>query len=61
VKLQESPLPFGKATDVDGSLHIDPHALQRRLVRDSHNIEIAAVLETDESPAKQVVDAGRKQ
>ena len=39
----------------------DPHALQRRLVRDRRHDQRAVVLEADEAAIEQVIDTGRQE
>ena len=58
---QKSPLAFGKAADVYEALRLDAHSLEGRLVSDRGDDEFPGILEADEAPVEQVIDAGRQQ
>lgn len=61
VKIQELPLPAGKAANVDSACHINAHPLQRRTVSDRRDDELAIVLETNEPAIEEMIDRGRQQ
>jgi hypothetical protein len=52
---------LGESANDDDVLRFDAHALQRRQVRDRGDDEVTGVLEADETPVEQVVDAERQQ
>jgi hypothetical protein len=59
MEVEKSPLALGESANVEDVLRFDVHALERRQVRDRRDDEVAGVLESDEGPVEQVVDAGR--
>jgi hypothetical protein len=61
VKVEKPPLTLGESADVDDALRLDTHALKRRHVCNRRHDEVAGILEADEAPVEQVVDAGRQQ
>ena len=61
MKVEKPPLALAESADVDDALRLDTHALEGRLVCDRRHDEVAGILEADEAPVEQVIDAGRQQ
>ena len=61
MEVEVRPLPLGEPAHVDDALRLDPHAFERRQVRDRRDDQIPGVLEADDAPVEQVIDAGGKQ
>jgi hypothetical protein len=57
VKVEKRPLTLGEFADVDDALRLDTPTLKGGLMSDRRNDEVARILEADESPVEQVVDA----
>ena len=58
MEVENPPLALTESADVDDSLRLDPHTLKRGPVRNGRHYEGAGILETDEAPIEQMVDAG---
>jgi hypothetical protein len=48
MEIQEPPLPFGEAADVDHTFCFDSHSGQRLPVSDRRDDQLAGILEADE-------------
>ena len=61
-RLTPAVLPWKGSDQGIGSIaRVDPHALQRRPVRDGRYDQVPVALEADEPPVEQVVDARRQE
>lgn len=49
MKVEKTPLAVGVPANVEDALRLDAHALERRLVGDRGDDEVAGVIEADES------------
>ena len=61
MEIQEPPLPFGEAADVDHTFCFDSHSGQRLPVSDRRDDQLAGILEADEPSIKQMIDTRREQ
>ena len=61
MEVEKPPLALGESADVNDLLRLDAHSLKGRPVSDRGHDEVAGILEADEAPVEQVVDAGRQQ
>jgi len=61
VVIQELALARREPADVDQSVRLDPHAFQGGSMGDRRDYQRTVVLEADEPPVKEVVDARREQ
>jgi len=61
MEVEKPPLALGESADVDDSLRLDPHTLKRGPMRNRRHDKVAGILEADEAPIEQVVDARRQQ
>ena len=57
MKVQVGPLPVGKPAHIDDAPRLDAHAFERRQVRDRRHDQLPGILEPDEAPVEQVIDA----
>src|ERR1035438_4958652 len=61
MEVEKPPLALGESADVNDLLRLDAHSLKGRPVGDRGPREVAGILEADEAPVEQVIDAGRQQ
>lgn len=60
MKLKKSLLPFGEVSHVERFRDFYPHPFERWSMSNRRNDQPTGVFKANESPIKQVIDAGRQ-